>query len=165
MNSWNAGHVRHLDYDNSPHDSLGLLLRRIGLESLKVDALADECKFTSAESVLRRVPDGNRITTLVLTTSHDNWHFDSTNYIYKYNVERHKYRHYVGPYLERMVTVVPQYASKPGVQVPPLNRALVVQNIEHSMPRLTEMGIISVCFLRYIWNDDPTERRRHTDLY
>ncbi|KAJ7230241.1 hypothetical protein GGX14DRAFT_2893 [Mycena pura] len=157
--------MRHLGYLESPHDSLGPLLCCIGqnVESLIVDTndetLKDfhfglpslcrlECQFSlgSVWNVVARLPDGSRLTDLVLTTSHHVWQFKSSG------------EHALGLRLEQLVlrkllclsalvvevmVVTPRYETR---LIPPLDREEVVRAIEKSMPRLTEKRILSVRF-------------------
>ena len=119
-----------------------------------------ECRFTydALSNLFPQIPDGNRLTELTLTTFHDKWQADDDS-----DLETHSHQHHLGldvdsilleklPFLRAVVVEVEIRRSNYDRSIPRLNRAVVVRSIERSMPRLAEMGMVSVLFLP--WDDE-----------
>ncbi|KAJ7053872.1 hypothetical protein C8F01DRAFT_503862 [Mycena amicta] len=166
--------VRHLEYRESPSHLLGPLMRHIGnhMTFLKVPDATDpsvadmdltlpslakiECNFTGLAQwyLFARLPDQNVITELTFTTSHDKWQ-DTDEHIRLLWFEKSMLPKL--PFLRAVVFEVTKWPRK--LKGPKLNRAAVVLAIERVMPRLTEMGMLSVIFVPYDW--DPQQDVRH----
>ncbi|KAJ6476351.1 hypothetical protein C8R45DRAFT_377566 [Mycena sanguinolenta] len=170
-------HLEYYVSRPTPHNSLGALLRRTGIRSnihsLKVypdddDTLENldfnfpslrriECRFTydALSNLFPRISDGNRLTELTLTTFHDKWQADDD-----LDLETHSHHHRLGLQIDSIlsekfpslravvveVEICPR-RSNHDRSIPRLNPAVVVRSIERSMPRLAEMGMVSVIIL------------------
>ncbi|KAJ7053880.1 hypothetical protein C8F01DRAFT_504056 [Mycena amicta] len=175
--------VRHLEYRESPNDSLGLLLGRIGthLTFLKVDTTDSslknfdltlpsltkiECNFSNLAQwhLFARLPDQNRISELTFTTSHREWQ-DTGDGCVPYRLVGPRLEGIMLPKLPSLRSVVFEVTKWPRklearVRIPKLNHAAVVLAIERVMPRLTEMGMLSVIFVPYDWDPEQDSLRR-----